>query len=838
MIFWLATLPCLAAPLPPALNAGLPASFDPAPNYPLCTDDGDARQLSDGTIKGARTAHEGTSASLPALLPGLNPEQQTTALWGRKGTVGWAHPKEPVLIAFDLGAVQRIGGMTLSSAAGTSGVYWPAAIAMVVSDDGKNWSYAGELISRSRENRLPPTMAYSEHQFVVDNLNIEGRYVGICVQRGGTPFFFCDEFEVTGGDSKVPAEVLPAIGDLATLREYVTNHAVGYSIQRRLALDYSLIRTAIRDSSLDAKKKDELQGQLKALAAACNEMPKDPPVGFRTVIPINDTESQLLAIRGSLLREEGYPSLLVSKLHRNAHLGWMKVPPEKTQQSTELSFRQMRDETRGDLLLLTNASSEAHKVTLSVSPACGAMSVFYCPWTDTPQLEPVATALLPATRTDTGWEIAIPAGLTTKVWVSMDAAKLPVGKQDYQLSFTGSGAEKVAAAMRTDISPVAMGAERLHLGMWDYTAGNGAYCLTPKNRDAAIRLMRSHGVDSPWGKPSTLPGAKPEDFDAEDKLIGQLDFTEFDEWLALWPGARRYMVFVHVPSHIGGVPFDSPRFPKRVAQWARAIADHAAAKGLKPGQIHLLLVDEPGEDKNDELLVAWAKPIKDEAAGLVVWSDPVWKDPGASSHPEAFTLPDVLCPNWGVLDGSNGSVREKQWEFYEKFGQAGKPMELYMCSALAPHTDPNRYYRMMPWAGWKMRIQGISFWAFSDQGGLKDAWSAYDGAKGIWYVPAFLGESDATDTIQWQAVREGLLDYEYLRQLEKQIPTIKDAELRKKAEYLVSDEAIKSLFHGWTAKDDASWDSAGYPDAPDLHRKEILAVLETAHGGVGREQKN
>jgi len=814
-----------------ALNTGLPASFDPAPNYSLCTDDGDPMQLSDGTIKGQRSKHEGKAAILRELMPGLNPDQRAArALWGLPSTVGWAHARKPILISFDLGESRRIGGLTVSAAAGTAGVYWPAAVAIVVSEDGENWSYAGELTSRSRKNGLPPAMGYSEHQFVVDDLNIEGRFVGICIHTGGSPMFFTDEIEVLAGDSSKPADVLPALGDIGAVREFVQKNTVGYAIQRRLALDYSLIQSAIRNSSLDAEKKTGLEAQLASLEAACNEIPEDLPEKFRTVIPINDAEAKLLSLYGSLLSELGYPSLLVSKIHRNAYLGWLKTPEDKTQAEVELSFRQMRDEARGDLLLLTNASSQAQKVALSVSPTCDAMTVFYCPWTDTPQLEPTATALLPATQTDSGWEFEIPAGLTMKVWVSVDGSKLPVGKQDFKLSFAGT--EKIEVAMKTDISPVAMGAERLHLGMWDYTAGAGVYDLTPKNRDAAIRLMRSHGVDSPWGKPSTLPPAKAEDFDGEDHLVGKLDFTEFDEWLALWPDARRYMIFVNVSPHIGGIPFDSPRFPKRVAQWARAIADHAAAKGIKPGQLNLLLVDEPYEDQHDELLVAWAKPLKEVVDGLSVWNEPVWKDPQAASHPQAFTLPDVLCPNWGILDAGG----EAQWDFYKELRQEGKPMELYMCSALAPHTDPNRYYRLMPWAGWKLRIQGLGFWAFSDQGGLKDAWNAYGETNGaIWYTPAFLGESDATDTLQWQAVREGMLDYEYLRQLEKCLPDIKNKELKGKAEHLLSEKSIKEVFHGLKGNDGFAWQDASDWDAPDIYREKILAALEEIHRG--KDQK-
>jgi hypothetical protein len=797
-----------STPSNPILNRDIPAVFDPAPNYDLCTDPEDGKQLSDGLFE--------------ALKPG---EIASSSLWGRKGTVGWAHAREPIFITFDLGSVQPIGGMMVSSAAGTAGVFWPSAIAIVISDDGKNWSSAGELISRSRENGLPPATGYTEHQFVVNDLNITGRYVGICAYPGGNPFFFLDELAVFGSDSQKPAEVLHVIGDMAATRQYVKDNVIGYSILRRLALDCSLIQTAIKESALDSPNKDKLKAQLASAAATADGAPLDVAPGFRTVIPINETESRLLSVFGSLLKAEGYPSLLITKQHRNAYLGWLETPPTKEQESVTLNFRQMGNEVRGDMLLVTNASALPKQVTISIDTPCQGMSLFYCPWTDTPQLEPVAMALLPVPQEGDGWKLDIPAGLTMKLWVSVDSSKTPVGEQDFQLSFADQGAEKITVGMKVKISSVAMGTPSLHLGMWDYTNGAGAYQLTPENRAAAIEMMRSHNVDSPWGTPSVLPVPKAEDYDASDKLVSALDFTAFDEWVKMWPNSRRYMIFVNVSSAIGGVPMESPRFANRVAQWARAVADHASEKGLKPEQICLLLFDEPSADSHDEHLLAWAKPIKAAATGLTIWSDPVWKDPAQAAHPEAFKLPDVLCPNWGTLAAGGGSL----WKFYQQLREEGKPMELYMCSAPAPHTDPNRYYRLMPWAGWKLQIQGIGFWAFSDAGGLKDAWSAYDGARGTWFTPVFLGTSDVTNTIQWEAVRDGMQDYEYLLQLEKQLPLIKNTKLKKEAEDLLSQDSIQSLFHGLKASDGFSWPAAKDSEAPDRYREKILTVLEKAN---------
>ena len=57
-------------------------------------------------------------------------------------------------IKLDLGAVQPIRGASFNTAAGCAGVEWPAGISVLVSDDGKAFHLAGELVSLDRTDRL------------------------------------------------------------------------------------------------------------------------------------------------------------------------------------------------------------------------------------------------------------------------------------------------------------------------------------------------------------------------------------------------------------------------------------------------------------------------------------------------------------------------------------------------------------------------------------------------------------------------------------------------------------------------------------------------------------
>ncbi|MBN1442143.1 MAG: hypothetical protein JXA90_05500, partial [Planctomycetes bacterium] len=108
-----------SGPLPENIARGAKYALEPAPSYVHCTDPDDGVQLTDG--------------------------QSTAAyFWTQKGTVGW-QSAHYAAVTLDLREVQPISGAALTTAAGVAGVTWPAAIRILVSDDGKTYRDAGDL---------------------------------------------------------------------------------------------------------------------------------------------------------------------------------------------------------------------------------------------------------------------------------------------------------------------------------------------------------------------------------------------------------------------------------------------------------------------------------------------------------------------------------------------------------------------------------------------------------------------------------------------------------------------------------------------------------------------
>jgi hypothetical protein len=103
------------------LALGKTTAFAPKPDYELCTDPGDATQLTDGEVT------EGT-------------------IWAQKGCGGW-NGAISAAITVDLGRVEPISGVSLRTAADVAGVYWSAAILIAISGDGKQFREVGDLVA-------------------------------------------------------------------------------------------------------------------------------------------------------------------------------------------------------------------------------------------------------------------------------------------------------------------------------------------------------------------------------------------------------------------------------------------------------------------------------------------------------------------------------------------------------------------------------------------------------------------------------------------------------------------------------------------------------------------
>jgi hypothetical protein len=102
-------------------------TLSPKPNYSLCTDDSDSVQLTDGRSFGSQ--------------------------WTRKSTVGWRTPEPVVEITIDLGKTFAVDEARMHTVGGgVASVEFPEFAAVLLSDDGRRYKFAGLVSDRDTED--------------------------------------------------------------------------------------------------------------------------------------------------------------------------------------------------------------------------------------------------------------------------------------------------------------------------------------------------------------------------------------------------------------------------------------------------------------------------------------------------------------------------------------------------------------------------------------------------------------------------------------------------------------------------------------------------------------
>ena len=777
-------------PDPVNIALGKSVTFNTPPNYSYCTDPDDAIQVTDGIY---------TSGYF----------------WTQQSTVGWSH-KNPAIITIDLGSERPISGISFDTAAGTAGVRWPTTIPVAVSDDMVTWYYQGDL--RWMADDAPPASGYGVFTYHTDQLHTKGRYVALGIVS--SPFIFTDEIEVYRGDESWLSDPIP--GDpYSSMENLIETRTATALATGRLQEDLGTVSDLLDSAAIPTSLQQTLQARLSQDQLNIQTM-GTVPSNFQSILPLDATHEDILAVRGEILGALGFDPLTIWKLHRYAWLSFLQMP--STQQTAQLSFSMLKHQYRSDALLLTNATGSPMTVSLQLqNPPAGAtagwLQMDYAEWTDTAQNVPVADALKPITEQNGIYQITIPAGLTRKIWCTVNSDNVPAGSYNSSLLISTS-AGNATVPVSVDVSALTMGTPRYSLGMWDYTNNNGRYAINTQNRSAAIALMRSHFVDTPWAANNALPPISASYFDAQGNLTQALDFTNFDQWINLWSGAKQYFVFASVKSTFTGETIGTPQFNARVGSWAQALSQHMTSLGLQPGQLGLLLVDEPHTTDQDDIISAWASAINTTAPELTLFEDPTWARPDQTVNQDAITSIDVLCPNLAKYRSGGTPVED----YFEDLRANGKTLWFYQCTGPTRLFSPQAYYRYQAWFAFSHGATGQGFWSFGDTGGAPTSWNEYQ-STGTSYAPAFLDTTTVYNSIHWDSVREGIEDYEEFAMLQDAIDATSNPTLKAQAQDVL-DTSLQSIINSWPTS--YLWDQAvANPADGDAQLQNVRDMLET-----------
>lgn len=777
---------------PAGKNIALGAKYRlwPQPNYGLCTDKDDAVQLTDGV-------------------------STTQYFWTQKGTVGWSHAAYTT-VTVDLGRVEPIAGVAYTTAAGVADVIWPGAIQILVSDDGKSFRDVGDLVALDHKVRGPWPKGYAIRRLATDELKTKGRFVTFMyIPLASGSYAFVDEVEVLRG----PQELLAKDAGGRPVRnvdQLFTEGRIQRSVDHRLANDLRSLRQAIQD----AKLADQVQGRLLAQldevqkAAAAEKTPFDR--SFRAVLPLTAAHARLFQVQAQLWRAAGLPAL--SAVAANP---WDTIDPfaRPSLSVQPIQVHTMRGEYRAAALNLANSGDRTLEVSLRFeglpeSPAPGYVTVHQVEWIDTSHGEPVATALPEATLSQKSWKIAVPPGLVRQVWFTFHPTALAAGKHAGKVLLQAPGAPAVAVPIELRAWPLEFpGQTTLWLGGWSYTDGN-TYGVTAKNRKQFLEHLQTRFVNAPWAGGGTMLNCK----FAGDRV--ELNTERMDRWIAQWPKARQYMVFLNTGATFSGAKIGTPQFDRRVAAWISAWVRHLAGKGISADRLCLLIHDEPHESTDVAPLVAWAKAIRAAEPKVRIWEDPTYSNP-RKAPPELFEVSHILCPNRPMWLQHGKPFAQ----FYLDQQRKGRTLNFYSCSGPAKLLDPYSYYRLQAWHCWQIGATGSFFWAFGDND-RSSSWNEYLAVAGP-FAPLMIDDESVVPAKQMEAVRESVEDYEYFVLLRKALERAKaagrsDAAVAK-AQSLLANGASRVLSASNVEK--IHWRDAKDRTLADTVRVEVLEAL-------------
>lgn len=726
---------------------GKPYTLYPRPTYRHCTDPGDTKQLTDG-----KTTSE--------------------YFWTQTGTVGWQSvPYATVTI--DLGRIEPIGGVAMTTAAGVASVTWPMAVYVLVSDDGKRYFNAGDLVALDRAKNGPWPEGYAIRRLVTDKLRARGRYVQfVIVPLPAAPYTFTDELEVFRGPAALLQSDL-ARGEPTSARSIYEAGRVHRAVHNRWDNDAVSLQKLIGEAELDTAAKAEALEQLAvARAHGPDEIKAD--ASFRTILPMGEHHAELFKVQAALWQALGQRDLSVWVPAIWDPLDVFTVPPGQCRGSIQVHT--MRGEYRAAAVNLANCTDKPIKVRLRFegipeSPTPKYVTLHEVQWTDTAQGVPVASALPEVECVDGAWTVTVLPGLVRQVWMTFHVINQQPGQHAGSLVVQSAGREARKVPIELRIWPLQF-PERttLWLGGWSYMNGGGTYGVTPKNRDAFLAHLKAHFVNAPWASSGVLRSYQ---FDKEDPSRITLDTRQLDEWIDLWPDAKAYMVFLAVAHYsgaiqtsLGGAEIGSAEFNDRVGTWISAWVSHLRSKGIPPNRLGLLIHDEPHEGSDISAFLTWARAIKAAEPDVLIWEDPTYRNP-AGAPSELFEACDILCPNRPMwLERSEAFAA-----FYGDQQKRGRTLQSYSCSGPAKLLDPYSYYRLQAWHCWNIGGTGSFFWAFGDNSGAS-SWNEYFAKAGP-FTPLFLDDTTVTAGKQMEAIRESVEDYEYFVMLKHAIEKAK-----------------------------------------------------------------
>lgn len=716
-----------------------PYSMAPAPSYVLCTEPGDAKQLTDGVRAGA--------------------------IWTKTSTVGWHKPTDVIRIDIDLQGLFQIDTIrAYTVTGGHPDVKDPRYMAVLTSQDGREYGFArvvpgGGISSPSKSAKHPVTLEANQ-------LDISARYLRL-VFRPNVRYAFLDEIEILGheinGNKAVhkallsPEESPPAL--LRGLEEMLEIKEALGSFRQRLS-----VHGQVSASHLPIKSRvDSLGREVDAIRQV------DLHQGIQRI------QDQIGLLRAEFYRTQFEEPVVCLSANPMAFLKRSDMPSEIPCNAIEFSL--WKGEHQPAAVNLVNTSTEPLEVTASIASlqneagrtydSAQTFEIKKSVYTFVNTLGFIGDALI---RQDNR-PFTVKPGQIEQVWIAAFNPLLSAGNYQGELSIVARNGEGGIVFDRA--IPLRMRVWPLEMPLTPSSeCFNWAYYRCGSEEETALDLQL-HGTTVAFLAASDLP--LPPQNNKLLQMPSASDFKKIDRAIARHSYARQFMLFLNFREQQKDFgrfgQWMTPQWKTNFTAWLKRLVRHMHEEGLGYDRWLLHPFDETLCDEFHELALLirktdprvriFADHINDKPATILKFRD----------------LVDVWCPNERHIDMYPDRLRLVQ--------SFGRPVWMYKSQGPGRANDPYSYYRLAHWRAFQYGLDGVGFWVYHDKTGPAD-WDEIGSIQGHYgviysgssYPGGSLEESIATSR-RWEAWRKGVQDAEYLRRFDEASKKRSPSDLRR-----------------------------------------------------------
>ncbi len=507
-----------------------------------------------------------------------------------------------------------------------------------------------------------------------------------------------------------------------------------------------------------------------------------------------------------------------SMFHGRNYILWQKSPWEKLAKTAlpTASFKECKtinlamggNEYESAGFVLTNFSGKTTNFSVTTKTGVIPVTLRQAVWVTSFSGKEVNDAL-PLLE----GKISIPSGESREIWLTLYSRGVKPGSYTTEVTVKAQGLAASKVSLKTKVYPVSLPDDKpIYTSYWDYVV---PAWIGPELAGAMVKDLKQHYVIVPVVHPWPVrlqvnpDGTLKEDY---KDLDGVLDcYSAMNpKMLCLSWNPDAYL------ENIPGYEFFGDKWKALFKEYLNGLVGHLKEKGWDYSKF----VIHPYDERLDAKVCQMAKLIKEIDPKILVMANSTGT-PDDIKNIAPYV--DIFMPHYAnFMYDQTEEVRNLATKLLPK---SDKFLWTYTnCVPPFPQeASPYADYRLAVWRAWQKGMGGFGYWVYC----YKGHWNDYKNADGEnWSVvylakdkdaPAGLSKKELVVTSKrWEATREGVEDYVYLRLLKDKLAKLDgkvSLELLSQGEDILADSP-KSVLAG-----------PGNTSLADAAKEKVLKVL-------------